>query len=73
VTLEALSRYLLRNRKAVDVQAAELYQRELVVTELQNLIFVNDTRAYLEHSSRDRLGLAYIKNTGLKSWLRCHR
>jgi len=61
VTLEALSRYLLRNRKTVDVRAAELYQRELVAAELLDLIFVNDTRAYLEHSSRARLGLTYIK------------
>ena len=61
MTLEALSRYLLRNRKAVDVRAAELHRRELVAAELQDLIFVNDTRAYLEYSVRARLGLAYIK------------
>ena len=61
MTLEALSRYLLRNRKAVDVRAAELHRRELVAADLQDLIFVNDTRAYLEYSVRARLGLAYIK------------
>ena len=61
MTLEALSRYLLRNRKAEVVRATELYQREPVTAELQDLIFVNDTRAYLEHSVRGRLGLTYIK------------
>ena len=61
MTLEALSQYLLRNRKAEVVRATELYQREPVTAELQDLIFVNDTRAYLEHSVRARLGLIYIK------------
>jgi hypothetical protein len=61
VTLKALSRYLLRNRNAEADRAAELYRREVALAELQHLIFVNDTRAYLEYSIRGRLGIAYIK------------
>jgi hypothetical protein len=61
VTLEALSRYLLRSRKAEAVRAAELYRREVALAELQHLVFVNDTRAYLEYSIQGRLGIAYIK------------
>ena len=61
MTLEALSRYLLRNRKAEAVRAAQLYRREVAIAKLQDFIFANDTRAYLEYSVRARLGLAYIK------------
>jgi hypothetical protein len=61
VTLEALSRYLLRERDRPSLSAAELHRREVALAELQDLIFVNDTRAYLEHSVRARLGLAFIK------------
>ena len=61
MTLEALSRYLLRNRKAADVRAAELYRREVGLAELQDFIFINDMRVYLEHSMRSRLAIAYVK------------
>ena len=61
MTLEALSRSLLRRRKAGNARVAELYRREVALTELQHLIFVNDTRAYLEYSTWGRLGIAYIK------------
>ena len=61
MTLEALSRYLVRSRKAEAVRAAELHRRELALAELQHLIFVNDTRAYLEYSIEGRLAMAYIK------------
>ena len=61
MTLEALSRLLLRSRKAEAVRAAELYRREVELAELQRLIFVSDTRAYLETSIRSRLTMAYIK------------
>ena len=61
MTLEALSQYLLRNRKAGDVRGAELYRKEVALAELQDLIFVNDTRAYLEYSIEGRRGMAYIK------------
>ena len=61
MTLQALSRYLLRSQKAADVRAAELYRREVAIAELQDFIFINDTRTYSEHSNRARLGLAYIK------------
>ena len=43
------------------MRAAELYRRELALAELQHLIFVGDTRAYLESSIRSRLAMAYIK------------
>jgi hypothetical protein len=33
----------------------------MALAELQHLIFVNDTRAYLEYSIEGRLGMAYIK------------
>jgi hypothetical protein len=39
----------------------KLYQRELALAELQQLIFVSDTRAYLESSIGSRLAMAYIK------------
>ena len=42
------------------MRAAELYGRELALAELQHLIFVNDTRTYLEYSIQGRLGIAYI-------------
>jgi hypothetical protein len=42
-------------------RAAELYRREVAIAELQDFIFINDTRTYSEHSNRARLGLAYIK------------
>jgi hypothetical protein len=61
VTLEALSRYLLKTRKAEAVRAAELHRREVALAELQDLIFVNDTRAYLEYSIKGRLAKAYIE------------
>ena len=63
MTLETLSRYLLRNRKAEDVRAAELCRREMALAELQHLIFVNATRAYLENSIRSRLRrtLPYVR------------
>ena len=61
MTLEALSRSLLRSRKGGNLQVTELYRRELALAELQHLIFVNDTRAYLENSIRSRLAMAYIK------------
>jgi hypothetical protein len=41
--------------------AAELYRWELALAELQDLIFVNDTRAYLEYSIEGRLAKAYIE------------
>ena len=62
MTLEALSRYLVRSRKAEAVRAAELHRREVALAEQQELIFVNDTRTYLEHSVTARLALAYIKD-----------
>jgi hypothetical protein len=61
MTLEALSRSLLRSRKAGNVRVAELYRREVTLAELQHSIFVNDTRAYLENSIRSRLAMVYIK------------
>ena len=61
MTLKALSRYLLRNRNAEDVRAVKLYRRELALAQLQQLIFVSDTRAYLESSTRSRQTMAYIK------------
>lgn len=61
MTLEALSRYLLRSRNAAEVRAVKLYRRELALAKLQQLIFVHDTRAYLENSIRSRLAIAYIK------------
>ena len=61
MTLKALNRYLLGNRNAEDVRAVKLYRREMALAELQHLIFVSDTRAYLESSIRSRLAMAYIK------------
>ena len=61
MTLGALSRYLFKTRKAEDARARSLYRRQLELAELQHLIFVNDTRAYLENSIRSRLAMAYIK------------
>jgi hypothetical protein len=43
------------------VRAAEVYRREVALAELQHLIFVNGTRAYLEYSIRGRLAMAYIE------------
>jgi hypothetical protein len=61
MTLGTLSRYLLKERNRQSLSTAELRRREVALAELQDFIFVNDTRAYLEHSVRARLGLAYIK------------
>ena len=61
MTLEALSRYLVRNRKAEAVRAAELHRTEVALAELQDLIFVNDTRTYLEYSIEVRVAKAYIE------------
>jgi hypothetical protein len=43
------------------VRVAELYRREVALAGLQHLIFVNDTRAYLENPIRSRLAMVYIK------------
>jgi hypothetical protein len=40
------------------VRAAELYRREAALVKLQYLIFVNDTRAFLENSIKSRLAMA---------------
>jgi len=61
MTLGTLSRYLLKERDRQSTSADALCRREMALAELQDLIFVNDTRAYLEYSIRCRLGMAYIK------------
>ena len=61
MTLEALSRYLIRSRKAEALRASKLHRREVALAELQDLIFVNDTRTYLEYSIEVRVAKAYIE------------
>jgi hypothetical protein len=43
------------------VRAAELHRTEVALAELQDLIFVNDTRTYLEYSIEVRVAKAYIE------------
>jgi hypothetical protein len=62
MTLGTLSRYLLKERDRQSLSTAELRRREVAMAELQDFIFVNDMRAYLEHSVTARLALAYIKD-----------
>jgi len=43
------------------MRAAELYRREVGLAELQDFIFINDMRVYLEHSMRSGLAIAYVR------------
>jgi len=40
------------------MRAAELYRREVGLAELQDFIFINDMRVYLEHSMWSGLAIA---------------